>query len=77
MPYDNLNDLPKQVKDNLPKEAQKIYKEAFNNAYDEYSSGSKRKGSSSREETAHKVAWNAVKKKYHKNDDGDWVKKAA
>ncbi|GAB4187971.1 MAG: hypothetical protein Tsb0015_07440 [Simkaniaceae bacterium] len=76
MPYDSLDDLPKQVKDNLPEEAQKIYKEAYNNAYEEYASASKRKGSASREETAHKVAWNAVKKKYKKDDKGNWKKAA-
>jgi cation transport regulator len=32
MPYDNLTDLPDSVKNNLPKHAQEIYKEAFNSA---------------------------------------------
>ena len=36
MPYDNINDLPESVKNNLPKHAQEIFKEAFNNAWDEY-----------------------------------------
>lgn len=31
MPYDNTDDLPERVKDNLPKHAQEIFKEAFNN----------------------------------------------
>ena len=31
MPYKSINELPKQVKDNLPKHAQEIYKEAYNN----------------------------------------------
>jgi cation transport regulator len=63
MPYNSISELPKQVRDNLPKHAQEIYKSAYNNAWDE-----------SREETAYKVAWSAVKEKYEK-DNGRWVKK--
>ncbi|MFC0189064.1 ChaB family protein [Fictibacillus aquaticus] len=65
MPYDKLSDLPDRVKDHLPHHAQDIYKEAFNSALEEYNS----------EETAHKVAWSAVKHRYEKQDDGDWAKK--
>lgn len=65
MPYDSLKDLPKGVKDNLPKHGQEIYKEAFNSASEQYD----------KEETAHKVAWNAVKNKYKKNDKDEWVEK--
>jgi cation transport regulator len=75
MPYDKLSDLPDQVKDNLPKHAQEIYKEAYNSAWDEYADPEDRRGDASREETAHKVAWSAVKQKYKKNDDGKWVRK--
>ena len=72
MPYSSIEDLPDSVKDNLPKHAQDIYKEAFNNAYDEYKQPRDRQAGSDREETAHKVAWSAVKKKYEKKDDGSW-----
>ena len=74
MPYDRLSDLPDSVRDNLPKHAQEIYREAFNHAYDEYSDPDKRRGHAGREETAHKVAWSAVKKTYEK-ENGRWVKK--
>ena len=74
MPYHSKAELPDQVKDNLPEHAQEIYKEAFNSAYDEYKDPDKRKGDASREEVAHKVAWNAVEQKYHKKD-GKWKKK--
>ncbi len=74
MPYHSKAELPDQVKDNLPQHAQEIYKEAFNSAYEEYKDPDDRKGDASREETAHKVAWNAVKQEYHK--DGDkWKRK--
>lgn len=75
MPYDKRSELPDSVKDSLPKHAQEIYQEAFNNAWDEYDDPDKRRGDDSQEEVAHKVAWSAVKEKYKKNDSGDWVKK--
>ncbi len=74
MPYDNISELPDQVSDNLPKNAQQIYKEAYNNAWDQYADPKKRKGNASHEEVANRVAWSAVKKKYEKKD-GKWVKK--
>jgi cation transport regulator len=65
MPYDNLTDLPDSVKNNLPKHAQEIYKEAFNSAEEQY-------GEESR---AHRVAWSAVENKYEKDDQDNWVQK--
>lgn len=75
MPYKNLSDLPDSVRDNLPKHAQEIYQAAFNSAWDQYADASDRHGDDTREETAHKVAWAAVKNIYVKNDNGRWVKK--
>lgn len=76
MPYANINDLPDKVKNNLPKHGQEIYQKAFNNAWDEYKESSKKRDPrQSREETAHRVAWNAVKKKYYKGEDGNWHQK--
>lgn len=72
MPYRNISELPDPVRDHVPKHAQEIYKEAFNSAWHEYARQDERRGDESREETAHKVAWAAVKKKYAKGDDGDW-----
>lgn len=76
MPYSSNSDLPDNVKDNVPKHAQDIYREAFNSAWDQYKDKEDRRGDASREETAHKVAWSAVKEKYEK-EDGDWKKKAS
>lgn len=75
MPYDKLSDLPDNVRDNLPKHAQEIYQEAYNSAWDEYDDPEDRRGDASREETAHRVAWSAVKSKYEKDDDGNWKRK--
>lgn len=75
MPYRTIYELPKSVKDNLPRHAQEIYKEAFNSASKEYRDPKDRRGNDSAEETAHKVAWAAVKKKYEKAEDGSWQSK--
>jgi cation transport regulator len=71
MPYHSNAELPDNVKDNLPKHAQDIYREAFNSAYERFSDPDKRRGDASRDEASHKVAWNAVKQEYHK-EDGEW-----
>jgi cation transport regulator len=76
MPYGTIEDLPDSVKDNLPKHAREIYLAAFNNAWDQYSDPEDRRGDASREETAHKVAWAAVKNEYVKEkESGEWKKK--
>ncbi len=75
MPYDSTSDLPDSVTDNVPKHAQEIYRAAYNSAWDEYKDADDRRGDASREETAHRVAWAAVKQKYEKDDQGEWVEK--
>ena len=75
MPYHSLAELPNSVRDHLPKHAQEIYKEAFNSAWDQYDKPEERRGDASREETAHKVAWSAVKNDYKKGGDGNWHRK--
>jgi len=76
MPYKKTSDLPDRVKDNLPAHAQEIYKEAFNSAWEQYDEPEERRGDDTREETAHKVAWAAVKKVYRKDEDsGEWKRK--
>ncbi len=67
MPYENVKELPKGVKDNLPPHAQEIYLAAFNNALTEYGGD---------EDRARRVAWAAVKKGGYAKDEatGDWKK---
>jgi cation transport regulator len=74
MPYASISALPKSVRDHLPKGAQQIYREAYNNAWDQYADPTKRRGRASLEATAHRVAWSAVKAKYEKKGER-WVKK--
>jgi cation transport regulator len=67
MPYKSINELPDSVKDNVPKHAQEIYKEAYNSAWEQYDH---------EEERAHRVAWAAVKNDYEKDEEsGRWKKK--
>ena len=74
MPYKTKRDLPDNVQNVLPAHAQDIYKEAFNSAWDQYKDKDDRRDDASREETAHKVAWAAVKHDYEKGDDDKWHK---
>lgn len=76
MPYSSTSDLPDNVRNVLPAHAQEIYMEAFNSAWDQYDRPEERRGDSSREETAHRVAWAAVKNKYEKDEQtGRWKEK--
>lgn len=74
MPYARNADLPKSVRDALPGDAQTIYRKAFNNAWEEYRPRDKRRAGSTQEETAHRVAWAAVKRVYEKQGDR-WVER--
>jgi cation transport regulator len=63
MPYRSNDELPSAVADHLPPHAQDIFRETFNHAWNEYGGD---------EERAFRVAWAAVKRKYHKRGDM-WV----
>jgi len=75
MPYEHVEELPKNVTNNLPTHGQEIYLKAFNSAWDQYADPAKRRGNASREEVAHKVAWAAVEKVYEKDSKGIWRRK--
>jgi cation transport regulator ChaB len=65
MPYENISDLPVQLRD-LPNEAKRIFIPTFNSAFNQYQS----------EEKAFAFAWDSVKKKYKKEGDS-WMEKAS
>lgn len=76
MPYNSINELPESVRNVLPGHAQEIYLAAFNSAWEQYDRPEERREGADREETAHRVAWAAVKQQYEKNEQsGKWVKK--
>lgn len=66
MPYRQNSDLPAPVRNHLPAHAQDIYREAFNHAFAVHS------GDPRQEESAHRIAWAAVKRRYAKVGDA-WV----
>ena len=66
MPYATSAELPPAVR-HLPPHAQAIFRAAFNAAWDSYDGD---------EETAFRVAWSAVKKRYRKIGDC-WVERWA
>jgi len=72
--FENLDDLPGRVKAHLPTHAQHIFMNAFDNAMLFYQNPEKRQDpAKDPRRVAYAVAWNAVKTKYHKDDDGKWV----
>lgn len=75
MPYNSDTELPESVRNVLPEHAQHIYRKAFNSAYEQYDRAEERRGNADREETAHRVAWAAVKQTYEKGNDDKWHKK--
>jgi cation transport regulator len=76
MPYKSSSELPESVRDHLPQHAQEIYREAFNSAWEQYDRPEERRADATREETAHKIAWAAVKRAYQKDEkSGDWKPK--
>jgi cation transport regulator len=70
MPYASVEDLPESIQKHLPMHAQEIYRGAFNSAWSNYADQSP----IHREQTAHRVAWAAVKRRYRKEGD-DWVER--
>ena len=74
MPYKTNKDLPENVSNVLASHAQDIYREAFNHAWEQYANPQERRNDASREETAHKVAWTAVKHIYEKTGN-NWTAK--
>ena len=76
--YPDLSTLPKNVRNSLPLHARVIYMNAYNRAWEEYKDAEKRRIESTREETAGRIAWAAVKKVYEKDGQtGTWKRKAS
>lgn len=63
MTYKQIEDLPAEVKEQLPQHGQQIFMAAYNatseNGMDEKS--------------ATKVAWDSVRNSYQQNENGEWV----
>lgn len=71
-----LERTKKQI-DSLPEKARRTFKKAHQSAMREYKNPSKKRNKGDTpEKVAHKVAWNAVKKKYTKRGK-TWRKKSS
>jgi len=64
-PYQNINQLPKQVKENVSKDLQSVFLRVFNNALKQYQN----------ETRAFRVAWSVIRQIGRKNKKGIWVRK--
>jgi len=65
MPYKRNSELPKPVQHVLPQGAQTIFRNAFNESHKKHG-----------EIRSFKIAWAVVKKKYKKNKEGKWARRA-
>ena len=63
MAYQQLEDLPTEVTEKLPKHGQQLFMAAYNAASEDTTS----------EEDAMKIAWSSVKNSYKEDGDGNWV----
>jgi cation transport regulator len=68
LPYAANEDLPANLRRKLPPDAQDIFREAFNHAWESH------RGDPDLEGTAHRIAWAAVKRRYRKSGEV-WVPK--
>lgn len=65
MAYESIENLPQDVKDQLPPDAQYIFQTAYNSANSDGLS----------DEASMQVAWNSITNGYAKGDDGKWHRK--
>jgi cation transport regulator len=63
MPYENISELPKSVR-NLPNRAKNLYMKAYNGCWED----SESTDDAAREKASHEAAWSAVKEQYEKDD---------
>ncbi len=71
MPYATNAALPASVRHHLPTRAQDIYRKTFNEVWATHAENPRR------EEMAHRIAWAAVKRQFHKGGGGQWQQGAA
>ena len=69
MPYQTNAQLPAPLQTHLPAHAQDIYREAFNHAY------AANAGEADRDRHAHMIAWAAIKRRFEKGSNGQWVER--
>jgi cation transport regulator ChaB len=74
MSYESIKDLPKTLRDTMPREALEIYLESYKEALDAYEE--EEGGQAGREAVAHRDAMHAVKREFvHDDDTHKWYRK--
>ena len=72
MSYEDLPDLPEDLRDELPRHAQEIYQAAYNRVYETSMASGEDHDAQSIAETAHKAALLAVEMEYQKDEQSRW-----
>lgn len=73
MPYESIQALPEQLRQNLPLRAQQIYREAFNAAWRQYVDFHADAHPVALEEAVTRSAWAAVRRHYQRDTaTGRW-----
>lgn len=72
MPFQSINQLPRNVRDSLPSHGQQSYMKSFNRAYTAYPDSEEDDNEEKRESSSHEAAWAAIRKKFKKDDKGKW-----
>ncbi len=72
MHYASIQELPAVVRHHAPTEAQWLYLQAFNAAWEEYCYLADGHGDHALEETADRVACEVIGEGYLRDSNGDW-----
>ena len=74
MSYESIQDLPKTLRDTMPREALEIYLEAYKEALDAYEE--EEGGQAGREAVAHRDAMHEVKREFvHDDETHEWYRR--
>jgi cation transport regulator len=74
MRYENQKDLPATIMHVLPDDAQEVYLETYNRAWDEYDQETT--GDMSRHSVAHRQAWATIEQAFERDpNSGTWQRK--
>jgi cation transport regulator len=74
MHYDSESDLPDTVRNQLPADAQTVFRTAYNAAWETYSEEpiDPDVPKPGRHETAQQEAWNSVRALFERQENGEW-----
>lgn len=62
--YNNISELPRELRDSLPPEAQDLYLEVYNTAWQNYEEREGVEDNGDRETVSHNAAWDEVQKEF-------------